>query len=161
MARYSFPPPNFPICQNEEKQQSTELATPSNDRVQNLPCSKKGRVQNLPQTHLSSGLCQFFFSWGGTSFGLCHFRGWPVQDSVVFLHSGTWGNKGVARIAGHPVPALLTKNHMKFVDNNFNYFIQYNKLGNGKKVTTVFFRLLHGRNLDRAGPIQAALCAPK
>ena len=43
-----FPPPNFPICQNGEEQQSPELATPSNDRVQNLPPSKNGRVQNLP-----------------------------------------------------------------------------------------------------------------
>ena len=37
------------------------------------------------------------------SSGLCHLMGWPNQDSVVFLHSGTKGIKGVARIAVHPV----------------------------------------------------------
>ena len=43
-----LPPPNFPMCQNGEKQQSPELATPSNGRVQDLPPSKNGRVQDLP-----------------------------------------------------------------------------------------------------------------
>ena len=46
-----LPPPYFPMCQNGEKQQSPELATPLNEyskRVQNLPPSKNGRVQNLP-----------------------------------------------------------------------------------------------------------------
>ena len=42
-----LPPPNFPMCQNGEKQQSPELATPSNDRVQSLPPPKIGRVHNF------------------------------------------------------------------------------------------------------------------
>ena len=76
--------PKFP-CARIQKKKSPELATLYNDRVQDLPPPKIGRVQNLGEFVASSGLCPFLRV---ASSGLCHLRGLPVQYSVVFLHSG-------------------------------------------------------------------------
>ena len=112
---WSFLPlPNFPMCQNQEKKQSHELATLWNDQVQDLPPPKNGRV---PDSGEFRG-CKFRtlpFFWGGKS-GLSHFRGWPVQDSVLFwilAHRKIWGwQEGSATLYLHRhtltiAPALL------------------------------------------------------
>ena len=110
-----------------EKKQSPELATPSNDRVQNLPPLKNGRVQNLPplnspkfwtlpifgggklwtqsfQRVASSGLCCFSPFWHIGKLGGGKNSGPPCIFTTVLPR----GNIGCKRI---PVTsARLRKN---------------------------------------------------
>ena len=46
---------------------------------------------------------------------------WPVQDSVIFRDSEAYGNKGLARFMGHPVPSI--KIHLKRVYLYSIYFV--------------------------------------
>ena len=80
---------------------------------------KKTRVLNWPPSEMTkSRICHpkqmaespTLVTLGVASSGLCHFRGWPVQDSVFFwilAHREIWGwQEGSAtlylRLFGHP-----------------------------------------------------------
>ena len=84
---WSFlPPPNFPMCHNPEKKQSPKLATLWNDKVQDLPPQKNGRVPNSGDIRGGKFWTLQFFG-GGKSWTLSLQR----VASSGFWHIGKFG----------------------------------------------------------------------
>ena len=80
-----MPPPNFPMCQNPEKNEVLNWPPPG--MTKSKTCHPQIMTQSRTVVSLGmpgSGLCHFL---GVASPGLSHSRGWPVQDSDF---SGLW-----------------------------------------------------------------------
>ena len=102
MDRYFWHPLISLCARMEKKQQTPELATLPNYRVQNF-CEFRGGKFGTPPFFLAWQVLDSAIFFRVASSGLCHLRGWPVQD---FIHFFVLAHKGVARIAVHPVVDL-------------------------------------------------------
>ena len=111
-----MPPSYFPMCQNGEKQQSPELATPLNEyskRVQNLPPSKNGGVQNLPPLNSKFLALPIF---GGGKFWTQSFQ--SVASSGLCCFSPFWhiGKLGGGKKSGPPCIIIITYKQLWWYD---------------------------------------------